>query len=193
MKGSGQENKGQGLELKHGLMEQNMKGIGKIIRPKEKANLFILLATFITEIGKMIKLMGMEFIRIIKAKQSIKESGLMIYSMAEEYRVILMEINTKGNLSREGGMEWVNILFLMEGYMKEIGKMERCKEKEYLVGLMVEDTMENGRITKSMDREFSSGKKEKCIRVNLEMIKKMGMESISGEMENSILENSNKI
>ena len=78
--------------------------------------------------------MDMEFIHIIIVQQSMKDNGLMIYNMEKELKNTSMEIYIKDNSRKEEDMELVNTPLQMGGYMKEIGRMEKCKEREYLVG-----------------------------------------------------------
>ena len=62
------------LEFKFGLTELDTRAIGTTIKPMAKANLFMLMATFMMDSGLMIKLQGKESIIIITVP-SIKANG----------------------------------------------------------------------------------------------------------------------
>lgn len=74
-------------EYKYGLMEQNMKEIGWIIKLVERVNFIMLMEINIQENGLKIELMDMEFINKVM-EQCMKEIGKMIYNMVKVKNVV---------------------------------------------------------------------------------------------------------
>ena len=82
--------KDRAMVFKLGQMGHVMRATGNLIKPMARANLFILLGTFIMVNGKMIKLMDMEFSPILIVRQNTKGSGWTIFSMARESKLMGM-------------------------------------------------------------------------------------------------------
>ena len=75
MKDSGLEMKDVDSEFKLGQTALVMKAIGRIIKQKGKENLLILVEIFMKVNGKMINLMGLEFIFTIIVLLNMMENG----------------------------------------------------------------------------------------------------------------------
>lgn len=85
IKVNGKAKIGMDLEYKFGLMELNMKDIGKIIRLMGKESFGMLMETFLMVNGKMIRHMVTEFIFMLM-EQNMKENGKMICNMVKEQK-----------------------------------------------------------------------------------------------------------
>ena len=68
------------MAFRYGLTELDIKGNGEKIKLMERANFGTLMATCLTASGRMIKLMGMEYI-LIKMEPNTKAIGKMICKM----------------------------------------------------------------------------------------------------------------
>ncbi len=66
------------LELKTGLTEQSMRGIGKRIRRVEKESSLMPMVTYMMVSGKMIKPMDLVYTFILNLKPNTKVIGKMI-------------------------------------------------------------------------------------------------------------------
>ena len=71
-----------------------MKVSGNIVKLLVKADLFMLMEMFMTEIGKMIKLMGLEYIHILM-EQGMKANGRKINNMEKVLKRGTMELLIK--------------------------------------------------------------------------------------------------
>jgi len=92
------------MVIKFGLMVQDTKDIGEMIKQMALENWFMLMEMFMRESGLMIKLMGKEPILMLM-EHTIMETGLMINNTDLEWNPGLMEQNTKVGLRMEGKME----------------------------------------------------------------------------------------
>lgn len=108
-----------------GLMELNTKAIGLKTKLLVKANSLMLMATFIKDSGKMIRLMDMECIFILKQEPNIKDTGRMICNMVQGYKYTLMEISMKGCLNKEKETDRVHTTLLKDKYIRGNGLMEK--------------------------------------------------------------------
>ena len=71
-----------------------MKVSGNIVKLLVKADLFMLMGMFMTEIGKMIKLMGLEYIHILM-EQGMKANGRKTNNMEKVLKRGTMELLIK--------------------------------------------------------------------------------------------------
>lgn len=69
-----------------------------------QGNLYTLMAMSTKEIGRMIRLVDMERISI-SMEPSMRENGLMIFSMEKEWRLGSMEADMKATMNRVRKME----------------------------------------------------------------------------------------
>jgi len=106
-------------------MELNTKAIGLKTKLLVKANSLMLMATFIKDSGKMIRLMDMECIFILKQEPNIKDTGRMICNMVQGYKYTLMEISMKGCLNKEKETDRVHTTLLKDKYIRGNGLMEK--------------------------------------------------------------------
>lgn len=118
---NGKETIEKAMEFKYGLMERDMKGIGKITKPMVKANLFMLTEMFMKENGGMIKLMGLEFI-FIQMERPMKDIGRTITKMVKAYKIGLMGVDIKDSTKMGKKMEKVIIHGVMEVIIKDFGQ-----------------------------------------------------------------------
>jgi hypothetical protein len=151
-------------ENRYGKMVQFTKDIGKMIWRMEMADLFNLEVIAIKVNGLMIRLRAREF-TIIMMVLLIRENGIMINSMDMAMNNGVMDQNIKAIMSRDSkkvmgvllglmatGMkdnlkqtifkDLEDIRGLMEGSMKDSGKIIKCTVKEHSFGLMEENTRE---------------------------------------------------
>ena len=82
---NGEEQKNKALVFKFGLMVQNMKDSGEIIKPPDEENLLMWMEIYMREIGYKIKQTDKENI-FIATELHIKEAGKMIFSMVLVYK-----------------------------------------------------------------------------------------------------------
>lgn len=85
------------LEYSDGLMVQDMKVNGKIIKLMEKESFITLIEMFLKESGLMIKLMDMGYI-CIQMELSIKGIGKMIYKMGMELKYGLTGLDMRDTI-----------------------------------------------------------------------------------------------
>jgi len=132
-----------------------------MIKLMEKEDLFMLMETYMREIGKMIKLKEEGFMSIWM-EQSILGIGKRIDNMDMELRLGPMELNMKETMSQEKNtgsdhlngvmvqfilVNFIAIIFMVKECtlgqiienMKANGKLIKCMEKEHLLGQMVEN------------------------------------------------------
>ena len=120
---------------------------------------YLLMATFMSEIGKMDRRTEKVTI-IMRLVQTIREIGLKISNMDK------------------AGKSGPTL-----AHMKEVS---RTASKRALVnsnGLMVRNTRENGATTKCMERVFLSGLTAESTKATILLIRNMGSESIVGQTE----------
>ncbi|CAD8101038.1 unnamed protein product [Paramecium primaurelia] len=100
-----------------------------------------------------------------------------------------MVLFIKDNIKMEQRMVEVHSNGLMVLFMWETSTKTIFKDKENIVGKMVENMLANGKIIKWMEKEFLLGWMEDDMRVNIKMIKNMDMVNLNGLMEEFIREN----
>jgi hypothetical protein len=93
------------MEFKFGLMEQHIKVCGLKERHLVKENFVILMEILTKDNGKTTKQMDMGYIYTLKQVLNMKAIGKMICSMAQEFRLMLTEINMKACLNKVKEME----------------------------------------------------------------------------------------
>lgn len=150
--------------FKSGLMDQNIKAFGRMIRRKGGADLFIVMVMCMRASGKMIKRMGEVHTSIFQA-QHIEANGLMISNMV--------------SVSNSGRMVQI---------MKEIIDLGRNMGGGSLYGLMVLDLKETFIKMGSKVKEFTNGRMEDSIQVNGKIIRCMGRVHSAGQMGGYIKE-----
>ena len=178
---------------KNGPMEQYMRDYGKIIKLRGKESLHILMVITTKVNGEMIRQMVMEYSYILKPELDMRAIGKMICNMDQECRFIVMAINTKGCLSKEGEMARELILIRLVRSILEDGLTVVLRELVLVFGLMEKNMMVNGKITKNMELEFLPGLMGDHMKEIIEMIKNMVMGPIHGLTAVSILENGRMI
>jgi hypothetical protein len=99
-----------------------MRDFGKIITLTVKGNLFILLATFMREIGSEIKPMVLELTRASNLEEATPDNGRMIYSMEKDWSDGKMIPIMKVNFNLEKKVVWANKDGLMVQSILETGK-----------------------------------------------------------------------
>jgi hypothetical protein len=90
------------------------------------------------EIGSMIKLMGMVFIKI-KMDQYIKEIGKMIFKRVLVFKVGQTVVIIKEITYKEKKLEKENMSGLMEAFMMECGKIMLLMAKDNIDGRTIKD------------------------------------------------------
>lgn len=117
-------------ECNIGQMGQSMMANGFKIKPLARAHLHILMEICIKGNGKMIKLMGLEFIPMLNLGLSMKDTGKMICCMVLESNCMKTVINIKECLNKGKDMVKELIHLQMEQFSRVIGKMVEFKGME---------------------------------------------------------------
>lgn len=161
----------------------------------------MLMAMFITENGKMIKLTDLVF-TIILMERDMKAGGLKINNMETAKKfgqtMLVMKVSTKMvrntvTVSSSGLMDQlileilsitifmdkVNILGLMVVNMMVIGVQIKCMDQVFLHGMMAGDTKESTLMIKNKVTVFSLGPMVANTRVNGRMVNNMVSEHIT--------------
>lgn len=178
---------------KSGQMEQSMRGNGKIIRQKEKENLFILMAIITKANGETIRQTAMVFLYTLKLERDMKDIGKMICNMDQVWSFTAMAINTKECLSKAGEMVKAFIRIQLVKSIQEGGLTVVLRDSGPVYGQMGKSMRGNGKIIKSTEVEFLHGLMEELMKEIIAMIRNMVMELIHGQMGGSILGNGRMI
>ena len=117
---------------------------------------------------------------------NILESGKKINSMGMELKFGLTVLDMKENIFKVKNIIKVFSIGLTDHITKENFKTTILKEKEHIHGLMVENIMVIGTITKCTDKVSLLGLTEEDIMANIQMIKNTGKELLYGLMEDSM-------
>ena len=141
----------------------------------------MLMAMFITEIGKMIKLTDLEFI-IIQMVRDMKAGGLKINNMEMEKKFGQTMLVTKVSTKMVRNTVMVSSFGLMDQLIPEILSITIYMDKEFILGLMVVNTMVIGVQIKCMDQEFLHGMMVEDMKESTLMIKNKVMEYLLGLM-----------
>jgi inorganic pyrophosphatase/exopolyphosphatase len=96
-----------------------MRGIGKMIELMEEEGLFMHQEMFMKDNGKMIKLMGMEYIRELM-DQLILVIGTRINSTDLVFRSGMINLLMRESIFKDISMAQANLFGLMELFMKVI-------------------------------------------------------------------------
>lgn len=169
-------------------MEPNIKDNGLTIRLKERVNLPMLMEIFMTDNGKKIKLLDMEF-TFITMVQDIKVIGSMIINMVMVLRLGLMVVNMRETTKKERKTEKVNTLGKTEVFTRETGLIIKSLDMENMSGLTEGPILETGSTIKCMEKVSIHGKMEENIKVSISLTKNTGSVLILGKMAESTLEN----
>lgn len=153
------------LVAKCGLMVQDMKDTGNLIKLTVKENWYMLTVTFTKVSGSMIKLM-VKVPTLMLMELTITVIGSMISNMDLVWRVGQMVQNMRVIILMERKKAKESLPLLMEATMKVSSNKMKYAVLENTTGLMVSNTMDNGVITKCMEKVFSSGKIKRSIKVN---------------------------
>ena len=134
----------------------------------------MLMAMFITEIGKMIKLTDLEFI-IIQMVRDMKAGGLKINNMEMEKKFGQTMLVTKVSTKMVRNTVMVSSFGLMDQLIPEILSITIYMDKVFILGLMVVNTMVIGVQIKCMDQEFLHGMMVEDMKESTLMIKNKAM------------------
>lgn len=110
-----------GKESKYGKISLCMRAIGKMIELMEEEGLFMHQGMFMKDNGKMIKLMGMEYIRELM-DQLILVIGTRINSTDLVFRSGMITLLMRESTSKDISMAQANLFGLMELFMKVISR-----------------------------------------------------------------------
>ena len=142
--------------FKSGLMDQNIKVFGRMIRLKGGADLFIVMVMCMRASGKMIKQMGEVHTSIFQV-QHIEANGLMISNMVSVSSSGRMVQIMKGIIDLGRNMGGGSLYGLMVLDLKETFIKMGSKVKEFTNGRMEDSIQVNGKITRCMGRVHSAG------------------------------------
>ena len=106
------------MAIKSGLMDQNMRVIGKTIKQTDMVNSFMQMEISMKGNGKTIKLMELGVISM-RMEQLIKESGRMTNSMERESKHGLIMLVMKDNILKEKSTDLVNCNLQMAQFTQE--------------------------------------------------------------------------
>jgi len=112
----------------------------------------------------------------------------MIYKVAWENNLGLMDQDIKVNIKMGKKMEKGNFIGLMVQFIKDFFLTIIYTDMEFTFGLMVENFKDNGKIIKWMGKVSFLGLMEGFILVNILMIKNTDTDNLFGRMEENIKE-----
>ena len=142
-----------------------MKDGGKTTKPTEKEDLFMQMVMFMMDNGMMIKLMDLEFIAILM-ELNTKVIGKKINNMVMDLKHGQTEQDMKANTFKAKNMESADLHGLMEVLSTENSLTIIYKERVNTIGLMEENLMDHGWITKWKEVVFSHGQTAEDMKVN---------------------------
>jgi hypothetical protein len=120
-------------------MVQSTKASGPIAKRTAEEDLFMQMAIFTRENGKMIKQMVLEYIDILMAPD-MKDTGMTIDNMDKESKHGLTVLNTKVITKWEKSMAWVNSNGQMALPILETSIITTLKDQELMNGVTVVGT-----------------------------------------------------
>ena len=106
-----------------------------------------------------------------KTEQFTKDNGKMIFSMAKEMKVGVMDLNILESINLEKKMEKVTMSGQTDRTSAVIGWIINIKVTEPITGQMVGNIKVNGKMEKCMESEYIKNQMENYIQVNSKMIK----------------------
>lgn len=121
------------LVNKFGLMEQNILVNGEKIKLMEKENLSMLMETFTTDSGLMIKRMVLEHIDMSMAL-CMKASGKMIFNTEKVSRHGLIRVDMRVNMLTVANTASVLINGVMEANIQGTGKKIKLVDLVFTLG-----------------------------------------------------------
>ena len=121
---------------------------------------------FMTEIGKMIKLMDMGSI-LMQMVLSMLDIGMTINSMGRELKLGQMVHVIKGAINQVKNMVLANFYGPISPHMKGNSSKTTYKARENIAGQTEELTQEIGKTTKWTDKDYSHGQIIENIKVNI--------------------------
>ena len=167
-------------ESRTGQMVRTTKVNGAITLLKEKEYFIMRTVTFIPENFIKIELMALEFI-FIKMVKNMRASGKWICKMAQAKKNLKMEVNTMECLDRVKKTDMENTSGPIIAFMWVIGSIIISKETVNTLGLMEEDTLDNGKIINFMARGNITGRMVEDTMVNTNKTKNMVMVHTFGQ------------
>ena len=147
-----------------GPMVTNMKASGWIMLPTVMVDSYLLMATFMSENGKMIRRMEKVTI-IIRQVHTIRANGLKINNMDMAGRIGPTKAHTKAISSTASKKVWVISIGLMVRDSRGNGAIIECTERVFSSGLTGESTKAAISPTKNMDSESTVGQTEENTKV----------------------------
>jgi hypothetical protein len=157
------------------------KVIGKMIRQTEEDDLFMQMEMFITESGRMIKRMVLEFI-ITQMAQDTKANGLRTNSTAKVKKSGLIMPAMKVITKKVRSMDTANSFGLMGQLTLVPLSITILKAQASTHGRMGVSLMESGATIRCMEAECLHGSMADVMKENMLMIRSMVMESSHGPM-----------
>ena len=152
----------KGMVFRFGPMVANMKASGWITLPTVMDDSYLLMATYMSENGKMIRRMGTVTI-IIRRVHTIRAIGL--------------RINNMDMAGRSGPTK---------AHMKVVTRAASKKARAISSGLMVRVTRGHGAIIECMERAFSSGLTGESTKATIKLTKNTASEFTVGQTEENM-------
>lgn len=137
------------MVLNFGLMVQDMKVSGEMIKPMDKANWYMQMVTFMKASGLMIRLKVKE-LTVMQMVHIMKAHGLMINNMDSVSRAGPMALDMKASMWKARKKATGDLLSLMVVTTKVNSDKTKSAGLEIIFGLMVNLIQEIGRRTKWM-------------------------------------------
>jgi hypothetical protein len=170
---------------KFGLMVHCTKGTGKMIKQMEEGDLFTLMGMFITESGRMTKLMALVF-TITQMVQDMKVNGLRTNSMVKAKKSGLIMLATKAIIRKVRSMDTANSYGLMDQLILEPLSITILKEQASTLGLMDVNLMVSGVTIRCTEVECLLGLTADVMKESTLMIRSTVMVSLLGPMDVSM-------
>jgi len=148
--GSGMKETAMGF--KFGLINQDTKVIGRVIKRMARELCITLMATFIREIGRMIKLTAGVSIHTTM-ERLMKGNGKKTSKTERVQKLGQMELSISVNIKTGKSMEKGSFILQIEVFMKDLSLRMKFQAKVYTHGMMAKSTKVNGNKTKWTERD----------------------------------------
>lgn len=157
------------MENKFGLMDHHTKESGLITKDVERESMFVMMATHIREIFKMINSMGTEYIEIERGT-STEGTGKTTREMERERSTTITNFSLRDIINKVKRTEEENTYGLMATNTMESGRTIIYQGMECILFMMGERILANGRIIFEMVKVFLHGLMEPDTRASTRTI-----------------------
>jgi predicted hydrocarbon binding protein len=140
------------MGFKFGLINQDTKDIGRMIKRMVRELCITLMETFIRVIGRMIKLTAGVSIHTTM-ERLMKENGKKTSKTERVQKLGQMELSISVNIKTGKSMEKGSFILQIEVFMKDLSLRMKFQAKVYTHGMMAKSTKVNGNKTKWTERD----------------------------------------